>query len=387
MAKQLDTKSKGLELKRQAARTTARNFKIAKIACVAIMAVAAIGTTAKCRSYNNHVVEMTDKYNDLSREFDNIKAKATNTSQTDDTGNMQDGNSESGDSNIIEKQMYSAQEAGYRVCAYQELLFKGELLLESDIADWKRISSDTSLWFGEKLNPAKSGIVWEFLTFYDHIERNYDVMWACYTLDYQYLLCAVFGNYSGENDNFTITGKYTTSYGRTYLVKGAITGVDDSSAGLMDDVADMVGDLTGEFDNGNTNRDNDDTDMFNDIFTIPDFSDTSVSTSTVTSVTEPVTESQAPAPVVTVVTTTEKPEETTVTTPKKEKETETTTTAPDEDEDVPQEPFWYINEDGEEVIYEDSESYWEDMMRRKQEQEEEEEEILPDEFADITYDD
>ena len=92
MAKQLDTKSKGLELKRQAARTTARNFKIAKIACVAIMAVAAIGTTAKCIGYNNHVVEMTDKYNDLSREFENIKAKATNTSQTDDTGNKKEGN-------------------------------------------------------------------------------------------------------------------------------------------------------------------------------------------------------------------------------------------------------------------------------------------------------
>lgn len=254
MALKLDTESRGEILKQEAAIRTKRNFKIAKIGIAAVLLLIAgfniagmVGNINKASKVSAQNDELNARLTTMQSEVAAYKASQQSASQNETATDTDVTVS----ANTIDKEMYSAQEAGERVCELQMLNFRNELLLESDKQDLMRLIGSVSLWYGHQMNPDKSPIKWEFLTGYDHSEYVYDVVWGCYTADGKYndnyLLCVVFGTYNGESDTFTITGTYRTDFGSMYEVYGDIeVGTSSTENQVGEDVEDMIDDLTGE---------------------------------------------------------------------------------------------------------------------------------------------
>lgn len=254
MAVQLDTKTQSEALKAKSIENQKIGFKILKIALIAVMGIIVIASIAQAINISNKSAEQIEANAKIHAEFDNMKAQAlANKTAIEEAKKEEEGMADS--SEKIDRNMYSAQEAGELVCKFLDMAFKDELVLDADKEQWRELTNNAStIWYGDNLNYKESPIKWELLTWYDSTDKEYEVVWGCYAPDsngvYKYLLALKFGKYNGETNSFSIGGLYYTTFGSMYERNGKIESddVDD----IVQDVESMVDQLTGGSNSGTT---------------------------------------------------------------------------------------------------------------------------------------
>lgn len=273
MAVQLDTKSKGKELERMEAEGWSFKFKIIKFVLIGLIAVVAILAIALSISKNNDIETQLKANADLRVVYDNMQKQADSNQQLIESGNAEDPNV---DNNItkVDKNMYSAQEAGNRVCELMNKNYNKKLVLAEERNELRNFIGLDWVIFGEELDPKESPMTWELLTWYDHTERYYDTVFGCYAPDAagnpKYLLCLQFATYNGDKNSFSLTNMYYTSFGYMYEQTGKIENNTVSEDFIdIDDMADQLLE-----NNNNSNNDNNDNnssiiDDIDSIFGIP----------------------------------------------------------------------------------------------------------------------
>ena len=239
MAIHVDMESQGKLLERQREKTIHKRFKFFKIAVCVIAGIIVVTTIVNVTANVKKINKVDAQYTALNDDYTKLKNAVSQNMASVEQSEKEEG---SVSENKIDRQMYSAQEAGERVCELQLMAYNQELLLTEDKQELKDLTGSTDLWYGLKLDPTVNKITWEFLTDYDHTDV-YDCVWGCYTDDYKYLLCLVFGTYDGENDKFTITSMYNTDFGAMYESDGAIDNNTVSGNSVGDDVSDAVDEL------------------------------------------------------------------------------------------------------------------------------------------------
>lgn len=254
MAVQLDTKTQGEILKAKSIENQKIGFKILKIALVVIMGVIVITSIIQAININNKSVKQTEANAKIHAEFDNMKAQASANKTAIEEAKKEEEDA-ANSSEKIDRNMYSAQEAGELVCKFLDMAFKDELVLDADKEQWKTLTNNAStIWYGENLNYRESPIKWELLTWYDSTDKEYEVVWGCYAPDsngvYKYLLALKFGKYNGETNTFSIGGLYYTTFGEMYEANGKIE--SDDIDDIVKDVESIVDQLTGGSNSGTT---------------------------------------------------------------------------------------------------------------------------------------
>ncbi len=225
-----------------------RNFKIAW-AVIGMLILGIVGYTVfSCVSTNKKIASANEEYAAAQQEYVNVLSKK---SAMDSEGALADPDNPATEPGQVtqEIQMHSAKKSGDRVAEIQtEYAMRGDGYLTSELkTELQVLSNDTTMWYGDKLNPETSPIVWKFLTEYDTTNLSYNVAWGCYTEDESYLLMLVTGVYESATDSFKIKSKYTTIFGDMYIRFGSIESdqyyTDENGnvyAETVDDLADEL---------------------------------------------------------------------------------------------------------------------------------------------------
>ena len=243
MAVNLNSRSETREnINKQIERETAIKFKIFDALCVLVaLAMVITGGIGIKRHYDN-VQDLQAQYDKLNADYASLKSEAAawheeNDAKRDDAGVRTE-----------TKQMYSAQEGGQELADLMNVYFKdGGLGTEAK----SRLSvltgsPNVNPWYGGKLDPHATPIVWQFDTFYDAQVPTYDCLWSCwYTKGSgtKYLIALKLGSYNGETGKFAVdSNTYYSQFAYMLDQNGAIE-ADPNSSTIDPDLQDMIDDL------------------------------------------------------------------------------------------------------------------------------------------------
>lgn len=246
MAIQIDTKTRGEELKAEKTAKQRVGLKIIIGALIAAIGITVISAVVMGIDVNNDIVKQQELNAGIMAEYEAMQAQANANKEFLEEKAEEDKKNES---NKVDKPMYSAQEAGETVCEFLDMAFRDQLLLTEDKQQWASLCGKADAnWYGSSLDPSVSPIKWELLTWYDSINKNYEVVWGCYAPDakgvYKYLLCVRIGTYNGDTNSFSIGTMYKTTFGEMYEKYGRIE--NTGSSNVSQEVTDMVDQLLSE---------------------------------------------------------------------------------------------------------------------------------------------
>lgn len=253
MALNLDTSSKGEDLKIVEHRNTQYKFWGAMAILGSIIVILIGSTVVKCISDSNKVNQANQELTNLNTEFEAYKQEHPVVPDNAVT--------EEKELPKIEKEMASAEKLGLELAALQNKFYKYGTLDNADQERLMQLVGSKALWFGgEKEDPTKAPVTWKLLTPYDWNTASYEVLFGCYTADGKYLLKVVSTTYTTyvdfKNDNnfdntrgsFVLNNEktYITDFGRAILNGETVGSVDNTSGSVSDNnIPDMVDQLTG----------------------------------------------------------------------------------------------------------------------------------------------
>lgn len=244
MAIEIDTTSMGEKIKTHDEHSRKIGFRTTKIVLAAIMSIIAVSAVVNAIGVTNDISKKSVEYEKLQATYTSMQEQAA-ANEAIITESKEDP-----DANKIDRDMYSADEDGWRVCELLEKAYvSGGLVLPEERSEFASLTgSSDEVWFGWGLNPTTSPIKWELLTWYDSTDRDYDVVWGCYAPDASgnpaYLLYVVYATYYAEKHSFKTNGSYYTVFGEMYLKTGKIE--NDGPSSESQEIENMAGQLTGE---------------------------------------------------------------------------------------------------------------------------------------------
>lgn len=211
------------EIKEQKAKEGRIAFLAVKIVAVAGAAIFAVYSLVGGFGSYQAAMDNEARYGELDRQYQTLQAEAAKWHEENDN-KPDDVDEETGEA-FVEREMYSARLAGIELAALQNLYYQNKELLQADRQRLNELSKNTSSWIGANWDPAKTPIRWDFVTFYDATDKNYDVCWQCWheaPSHTMYLIAVQFGVFDGETGTFRLTDLYETDFSRMLNRTGAV---------------------------------------------------------------------------------------------------------------------------------------------------------------------